>query len=309
MNILILGCAGQVGAELVRARWGAQVHTVGLARRQLDITVASEIATVLRILKPHIVVNAAAYTAVDGAQTDEAGAFAANADGPMKLAQECHRRGVPLIHLSTDYVFDGSATRPYRETDPICPINVYGRSKAEGEAAVRHSLPQHVILRTSWVYASHGSNFVRTMLRLARERDEVRVVADQLGTPTSAADIASAIVQVARRITAPSGQPEADAPWGTYHYTGRGETSWHGLAAHILDHLERAGERRPSLTAIASADYPSRTPRPAYSVLDCSLIEQVFGIVRPSWETSVDRVLGQLMPCHSHERVLNGGVR
>jgi dTDP-4-dehydrorhamnose reductase len=246
-------------------------------------------------LGPDIVVNAAAYTAVDRAETDEAQAFAVNAEGPRILAEACGREGIPLIHLSTDYVFDGSARRPYRECDPIRPINAYGRSKAAGEAAVRLCQPRHIIVRTAWVYASHGSNFVRTMVRLAREREEVGVVADQLGSPTAAADIAAAIVQIARRI-ASAGKGLTDAPWGTYHYTAHGETSWHGLAKHIFEHLARAGERRPQLRPIAAADYSSQTPRPAYSVLDCTLIEQAFGVARLPWQGSVDRVLDELVP-------------
>jgi dTDP-4-dehydrorhamnose reductase len=294
-RVLVLGCRGQVGAELMQARWGAAVEIVGRARPQLDIAAPHQVEDALAALSPGVVVNAAAYTAVDAAETDEAGAFAINADGPRLLAEACRRRGVPLIHLSTDYVFDGAAPRPYREDAPIRPVNAYGRSKAAGEAAVRRCQPQHVIVRTAWVYASHGSNFVRTMLRLAHEREEVRVVADQRGSPTAAADIADAIVRIVRRI-APEDGTAADAPWGTYHYAARGETTWHGVAAHIFERLERAGNRRPRLTPIATADYPSRAARPAYSCLDCGLIERTFRIAPEPWQASLDRVLDRLVP-------------
>jgi len=294
MRVLVLGCRGQVGAELMRARWDHPAEVTGLARPQFDIAAPDKIAEALSALRPNIVVNAAAYTAVDRAETDEAQAFAVNAEGPRMVAEACSRGRIPLIHLSTDYVFDGSATRPYRESDPIRPINAYGRSKAAGEAAVRLYQPRHIIVRTAWVHASHGGNFVRTMVRLARERDEVAVVTDQLGTPTAAADIAAAIVQIARRI-ASAGKELADVPWGTYHYTAHGETSWHDLAKHIFEQLARAGGRRPQLRPIAAADYASQTPRPAYSILDCTLIEQAFGVARLPWQEGVDRVLDALL--------------
>jgi dTDP-4-dehydrorhamnose reductase len=308
MRILILGAGGQVGVELMRAHWDGQAEITGLARSDLDITDEAGVAAAFSSAEPQIVVNAAAYTAVDQAETDTARAFAVNAEGPMLLARECRRRGIPLVHLSTDYVFDGAATRPYREGDPIRPINVYGRSKAEGEAAVRELQPEHIIVRTAWVYASHGSNFVRTMLRLARERDQVSVVADQQGSPTAAAAIAAAIVQIVQQVV-PQGRQVADAAWGTYHFTAQGETTWHGFAERILDGLARTGERRPMLKPIAAADYPSQTMRPAYSVLDCALIERTFGIIRPGWEEGLDRVLRELLPDAGNLARRYGGMR
>ncbi len=308
MKVLVLGCRGQVGAELMQAHWGREVEVIGLARPQLDLAAPDKIADALGGVGPDIVVNAAAYTAVDDAEIDKAVAFAVNAGGARMLAKACHRQGVPLVHLSTDYVFDGWAARPYVEDDPIRPINTYGRSKAAGEAAVRDCQPRHIIVRTAWVYASHGSNFVRTMLRLAHERDEVRVVADQRGSPTAAADLAHAIVRIVHRI-APHGSPMADAPWGTYHYTARGETSWHGVARHIFEHLARAGRRRPQLTPIATADYPSRAARPAYSCLDCTRIERTFGVAPAPWQASLDRVLEHLVPDGSRlEQQVHGGA-
>jgi dTDP-4-dehydrorhamnose reductase len=306
MKVLVLGCSGQVGVELMRARW-ARAKVTGLTRPQFDMTTPETIAATISALQPELVVNAAAYTAVDDAEIDEPGAFAVNAHGPMMLAQECCRHAIPLIHLSTDYVFDGSARRPYRESDPVRPINAYGRSKAAGEAAVRQYLPQHVIVRTAWVHASHGKNFVRTMLRLACERDEVGVVADQFGSPTAAVDIAVAIVQIAGRIAPLQGPP--GAPWGTYHLTAQGETSWYGLAERIFERLERTGKRRPALRPITAADYPGHAVRPACSVLDCTLIERAFGLKRPTWQDGLDRVLDQLVPAPTAcDRRTTGGT-
>jgi dTDP-4-dehydrorhamnose reductase len=293
----------------MRTAWKRGTELTGLARPRFDITLPDQIEAALWALAPEIVINAAAYTAVDSAETDAARAFAVNAHGPGLLAQECRRRRIPLIHLSTDYVFDGASARPYRESDPIRPINAYGRSKAAGEAAVGLHQPHHIIVRTAWVYASHGRNFVRTILRLAHERKELSVVSDQLGSPTAAADIAAAIVEIVGRI-APLRGADADAAWGTYHFTASGETSWHGLTERILGHLERAGARTPALRPIKSADYPGQAPRPAYSLLDCSLIEQTFHIVRPRWQDGLDRVLDQLVPGdNSLQRPVIGGMQ
>jgi dTDP-4-dehydrorhamnose reductase len=296
MKILVLGCSGQVGTDLLHSpQWASGTVLTGLARPRFDMTEPDTVRRALSHAEPDVVVNAAAYTAVDDAETDQALAHAVNAEGPALLAEECCRRRMPLIHLSTDYVFDGTSATPYREADPVNPINAYGRSKAAGDEAVRQRHPRHIIVRTSWVYASHGSNFVRTMLRLASERDEVGVVADQFGSPTAAADIADAIAGIVRRFPAGGAQGEG-SPWGTYHFTARGETTWHGFAERILAHLQLAGERAPRLRPIAAADYPGRAVRPAYSVLDCSLIERTFGIDRPCWEDRLASVLDRLVP-------------
>ena len=196
MKVMVIGATGQVGRELLRAAWQPGIEVVGLRRPEFDITSADAIDAALAQYRPDVVINAAAYTAVDKAESDGAAAFAVNDYGPSLLAAAASRAGAPLIQLSTDYVFDGSLLAPYRETDPIVPINAYGRSKAAGEAAVRLRQPRHVILRTAWVYASHGQNFVRTMLRLAAERDDVSVVGDQHGSPTAAVSIAAALVVI-----------------------------------------------------------------------------------------------------------------
>ena len=200
MKILVLGTSGQVGHALMRASWPANAAVAGLARPAVDMADPGSLDRVMAEHAPDLVVNATAYTAVDKAESERDTAFAINRDGPAHLAAACAARGAALIHISTDYVFDGSKPAPYVEDDPVAPVNAYGASKEAGEAAVRSLAPRHVILRTSWVYAAHGANFVKTMLRLGRERPELGVVADQIGAPTAADDIASAIVRIAERI-------------------------------------------------------------------------------------------------------------
>jgi dTDP-4-dehydrorhamnose reductase len=296
MNVLVLGSSGQVGRELLQAPWDADTQVIGLARPQFDLTRPETMDAALSRYAPDIVVNAAAYTAVDRAERDRTTAFAANSDGPAHLAFTAARRGIPLIHLSTDYVFSGTAARPYRETDLVAPINAYGLSKAAGEAAVRQYQPQHIILRTAWVYAAHGRNFVRTVLRLADERSEVAVVADQHGTPTASHDIAAALVTVIRRLRDTADIEAARGLWGTYHFTARGETTWAALAEHVLGHYERVRGRRPALRPIGTGEYLVAARRPARSSLDCERICSVFGIEAPPWQTSLDVVLNQLLP-------------
>lgn len=291
MKILVLGTSGQVGSETMRAAWPADTVLAGLARPGIDLAVPGTIEAAMRDHAPDLVVNATAYTAVDKAESEREAAFAVNRDGPARLAALCAERGAALIHISTDYVFDGSKPTPYLEDDPVCPISVYGASKEAGEAGVRAAGPRHVILRTSWVYAAHGANFVKTMLRLGRERDELGVVADQTGAPTSAADIAAAIVTISKQI---AGSGDAMA-WGTYNFTGAGATTWHGFADRIFQRLEQAEGRRPRLRPIATSDYPTPARRPANSRLDCARIRNALGVATPAWEDSLDRVLDSLL--------------
>ncbi|OYD82300.1 dTDP-4-dehydrorhamnose reductase [Azospirillum brasilense] len=294
MKILILGTSGQVGTELMRAAWPQGSELVGLARPDVDMARPETVEAAVAQHAPDLVVNATAYTAVDKAEGDREAAFAVNRDGPARLAAACAARGVPLVHISTDYVFDGTKPAPYTEDDPVAPLGAYGASKEAGEAAVRAALPQHVILRTSWVYAAHGANFVKTMLRFGREREEMRVVADQHGAPTAASDIAAAIVAIAGRIST-GRDTGSDVPWGTYHFTGTGETTWHGFAERVFQRLEAATGQRPRLLAITTADYPTPARRPANSRLDCARIRAAFGIEAPRWEDSLDRVLDELL--------------
>jgi dTDP-4-dehydrorhamnose reductase len=234
---------------------------------------------------PDLVINAAAYTAVDQAEQEPDAAFAINRDGPAALAEACAKIGAPLLHLSTDYVFDGMKAGPYCEDDPVNPLSVYGASKEAGERAIRARLPDHLILRSSWVYAPEGRNFVRTMLRLARECEEVRVVDDQRGSPTAAADIAGALIAAAGRILA------GGRDFGTFHFCGQGATSWHGFAQAIF---EVSQGRRPRLLAVPSSAYPTPALRPANSVLDCGKFRRSYGISARPWRESLVQCLAEI---------------
>lgn len=291
MKILVTGANGQVGWELARRGEGHGFEVLALDRTALDITNAFQVANVVCRPDLSLVVNAAAYTGVDRAEEEPALAFAANSEGPANLASACAGAGIPLIHLSTDYVFDGRKQGLYKETDPVCPLGVYGRSKAEGEREVRARLQEHIILRTSWVYGVHGQNFVKTMLRLGQEKRVVRVVADQYGCPTWAADLAEAILALGVQIA--TGDSVA---WGTYHYCGEGVTSWYGLATAIFDlaknYIPLAVEK---VEPISTAEYPTRAGRPANSALDCSLLKRTFGVQPRPWQESLAAAIGQIL--------------
>lgn len=293
MKILLLGANGQVGRELRRslaplggavcATRNGQLSEAG-ACEVGDFDQPGSLAALVERVAPNIVVNAAAYTAVDRAESDRDAALRANAEAPGVLARACAQRDALLVHYSTDYVFDGSGTRPYRVDDPTAPLGVYGESKLAGEQAIRESGCRHMIFRTAWVYAAHGKNFMLTMLRLAKERDELRVVADQVGTPTPAALIADVTATVLTRPFRAS---------GTWHLTATGETSWHGFAATIVDEAFMRGliERKPVVTPIATADYPTPARRPAYSCLDTSKLAHDFAIDLPEWRQALSPVM------------------
>ena len=296
MRILVLGAAGQVGTELQaldgRMWEGQPLTVVALPRAAADLTDPAAVRAAVAQSQCQAVINAAAYTAVDQAESHPDDAFAVNRDGPHHIAEACTRAGLPLVHLSTDYVFDGTRPGAYREDDPPSPINVYGASKLEGERAVAAALPRHAILRTSWVFAAHGRNFVRTMLRLGDERSHLRVVADQIGCPTAAADIAAAAATVAARL-ADGHDPSL---WGVFHYTSAEVTSWHGFAAAIFAERERrTGRPAPRLDAITTADFPTPARRPANSVLDNSRLRECYGIRQPDWRRSLAVALDQLI--------------
>src|SRR5690242_7329892 len=228
MRLLLLGAGGQLGQEIVAAV--TDIDVIGRTRAQTDIADPNAVAAALQQAQPDIVVNAAAYTRVDKAESERDEAFRVNAAGAEAVAAACARAQIPLIHISTDYVFDGTKPAPYVETDPTAPLGVYGASKLAGEQAVRERHKKHVILRTSWVYGKFGSNFLKTILRLASERDELKIVADQRGSPTGTSDLAHAVLGLAPRLVA--GADPAD--WGTYHFTGEGETNWCQFADEIL---------------------------------------------------------------------------
>lgn len=289
MKVLITGAKGQVGWELTRQAPQAGFEIVAMDADGLDITDAQAVKQVVAEAAIDAVINAAAYTAVDRAEQQPKQAYAVNRDGPAYLATACAEHGIPLLHLSTDYVFAGDQTRPYREDDAVSPLGVYGQSKWAGEQAVRQVLSQHVILRTSWVFGVHGHNFVKTMLRLAGEREHLRVVADQHGSPTFAGDIAAVLLNIIRHPAWAAG-----SAWGTYHFTGSPPTTWHGLATAAIEQARR-WRRLPvqAITPITTADYPTPAARPLYSVLDTRRSAQVFGYPSPSWQTGLEQLVEQ----------------
>lgn len=283
MTLIVLGAGGQVG-RAVMDRAGDRAR--GFVRTDCDILDAPTVERVIAAPEKSVIVNCAGYTAVDQAESERERAVAVNADGAGIVARAAAARGLPVIHLSTDYVYDGRCAGPYFESDPVAPINAYGASKAAGDAAVAATNPTHLILRVSWIFGVHGRNFVKTMLRLGQERDELRIVNDQIGGPTEARDIADAILNMASICQ----QPRFEA-WGVYHFAGVPSTSWYGFARAIF---ERAVGPSPRLIPIASSDYPTAAARPLNSVLDCTRIRRIFHIEQPDWGTSLDRVLAGL---------------
>lgn len=289
--IAVIGANGQVARALQRAGASREIDLVVAGRPVIDISSNVSVRRVLDGIAPGIVINAAAYTAVDQAESDEAAAFRVNRDGPHYLAKWCAANDVPLIHISTDYVFDGTKQTAYRETDVCRPLNAYGRSKVAGEDAVRDALREHVIVRTAWVYSADGRNFLKTMLRLGAERDVVEVVADQHGTPTSADDIAAALLNIAD-VTM---RANADVAWGTYHLVAGGETSWHGFAKQIFSVVACDGHKAPRVEPILTESYPTPAARPRNGVLDTTEIHRAFGIALPPWQHGVALCVRQLM--------------
>ncbi len=296
--ILVTGGSGQLatalafqgGAAQGAAHGDARVHLVG--RPGFDFDRPETIAAAFAAADPWLVVNAAAYTAVDAAESDEAAAFRANRDGPAELARLCAAAGIPLIHVSTDYVYSGDKPSPYVETDPVAPLGVYGASKLAGEISVLGSGARAVILRTAWVYAATGRNFVRTMLHLGQTRDVLRVVADQQGCPTAAADLAAAILAIAARVETDGWH---DRFSGVFHAAGSGETTWHGLAQAVFEEAKRHGAKVPaSVVPIATAEYPTPAHRPANSRLDCARLQATFGIRLPHWRDSLARTIDEV---------------
>jgi dTDP-4-dehydrorhamnose reductase len=280
--IVVFGGTGQLGGELTRAAAARHVALQALSRAEADIADAAAVAAALKRWRPDLVVNAAAYTNVDGAESHFAEARRANEIGPAVIAEACAQAGAAMVHISTDYVFDGGKDGAYRESDPVRPINAYGRSKAAGEDAVRRALDRHVILRTAWLYSAFGRNFLKTILQLAEARTELRIVADQHGSPTSARELAEAILHIAPRLAA---EPRLS---GTYHFTADGATTWCGFATCIVAAAAPITGHQPRLTPIKTADYPTPAQRPANSRLDCSLFAQTFGLTPRPWREGVE---------------------
>ncbi|PIE70637.1 MAG: dTDP-4-dehydrorhamnose reductase [Deltaproteobacteria bacterium] len=293
MRIAVSGSSGQVGWELMRRGQAAGDDMIGSDLPELDITEETVVREWIDSVAPDILINAAAYTAVDRAETDAQKARSVNAYGPRYLAGACRDANIPLIHISTDYVFDGSATVPYTEAAPTRPMGVYGRTKLEGELAVREILDRHMIIRTAWVYGVQGQNFVKTMIRLAGERETLRVVADQIGCPTFAGDLADALLHIARVVCS----HPSDTLNGTFHFCGSGSVSWHGFAEEIFRQARgRVPLQLTSCQPIPTTAYPTPAQRPAYSVLDCARIREVFGVSPRPWQIALSEMLSEWLP-------------
>ena len=290
MKILVTGGNGQLGHELLIECQTRDFDVLAPSHHQMDITEIKAVKNFIDLHQPSLVINAAAYTQVDTAESEECLTFAINKTGCRNLAQICAKNEIPLFQVSTDYVFDGQKTTPYRESDPISPIGVYGRSKAAGETEIRSNLKEHIILRTSWLYGVHGQNFVKTILKLAGTKENIRVVSDQYGCPTNAGDLAKAILAIADKW-----RQQSAVAWGTYHYCGQGIVSWHEFAETIIELARRLGEVKTNrVEPITTADYPTKARRPAFSALDCNHIKKNFGIHPKPWRESLKSTVQRL---------------
>ena len=292
MKLLLLGKNGQVGWELQRAL-APLGEVIALGSAEADFAQPESLAAIVRTVAPDVIVNAAAHTAVDKAESEPERAHMINATAPAVLAREAAARGAWLLHYSTDYVFDGSGSTPWAEDSPTGPLSVYGRSKLEGEAAIRAGGCQHLILRTSWVYAARGGNFAKTMLRLALERDKLSVIDDQIGAPTGAellADISAHALRTALT------RPQVS---GTYHAVAAGETSWHGYARHVIAFARKAGQpikvADEAIEAVPTSAFPTPARRPANSRLDTRKLRDTFGLHLPAWQSGVERMLTEVL--------------
>jgi dTDP-4-dehydrorhamnose reductase len=290
--ILVAGRSGQLARCLVESAAQRGTPLVAMGRPELDVEEARSVEHAALTVEPSAIVNAAAYTAVDRAESEPGRAFAVNRDGAERLAVEAQRLGVPLIQISTDYVFDGRKSSPYTEEDAALPLGVYGRSKLEGERAVCNACPAALVLRTSWMYSPYGHNFVTTLLQLAETRDHVRIVDDRWGSPTAATDLANAILDILGQLGRDDGFLSRA---GVYHLTAQGKTTWHGFGSAIFAGWAERGRRVTRLVPIRSAEYPASARRPTNSRLDCSKIEGPFGVRLPPWQQSLDACLDRLL--------------
>lgn len=285
MKVLITGCNGQVGHCLVK-QLENNAEILALDVDKLDITDKEQVFNTVLEFKPDFIINAAAHTAVDKAEEQEELSYKINRDGPLFLAQAAKQVDACILHISTDYVFEGNKSGIYTEQDPTGPQGVYGASKLAGEIAVQENNPKHIILRTAWVFGEHGNNFIKTMLRLARERDALSIVGDQFGGPTYAGDIASALISIANQVQ------DGSTEWGVYHFSGAPHVSWFEFAQEIFQQAEdkKILEKTPVLTSITTSEFPTAAKRPENSKLDCSKIKAVFGIEASNWKMALNRV-------------------
>jgi dTDP-4-dehydrorhamnose reductase len=296
VNIAIIGSNGQLGWELVRQGETRGLKILALDYPEIDISDPASIDSRMDSRQIDLIINAAAFTAVDRAESNPQTAFAVNRDGPANLAKKCSDRHIPLIHVSTDYVFNGTKKGAYFEEDPVAPLGAYGKSKAAGEAEVRKHLQRHLVVRTAWLCGVHGHNFVKTMLRMGHEKDTLRVVSDQFGCPTFAADLADAILVMVEQA-----EIRKSVPWGTYHYCGEGETTWHAFAEAVFEiagQYETFAVKR--VMPISTAEFPTPVRRPANSVLDCAKIKRHFGIRPRPWRESLAEMIRQLYGLNAH---------
>jgi dTDP-4-dehydrorhamnose reductase len=287
-TLVVFGANGQLGRCLAETPLPEGWRLIGFGHGAADILDPAAVAAALKGIDQGVVVNAAAYTAVDKAESEPDAAFALNRDGAGIVAAAAATAGLPVIHVSTDYVFDGSKTSPWTEDDPVAPLSVYGASKLAGEIAVRGANPRHAILRTSWLFSVHGANFLKTMLRLGAERPLLKVVADQHGCPTAAEDLAAIIVAIASHLAEGQG-------FGTFHCTGDEPTTWCGFAAAIMDSARKRGRQMAEVQPIPTADYPTPAVRPAYSVLSCLRLAEVHGVAAPPWRRAIEHCLDVLL--------------
>jgi dTDP-4-dehydrorhamnose reductase len=290
MKVFVAGSAGQLARALADRAATIDVEMLSVGRPRIDLE-RREGAERIAAFAPDAIINAAAYTAVDAAEHDSARAFAVNRDGAAWLAGIARQRAIPFLHVSTDYVFDGTKDGPYTEDDAVNPQNAYGRTKRAGEEAVLATCPSALILRTAWVFSPYGQNFVRTMLRLAGERDSLRVVNDQIGNPTSAHDVADALLAIAARTT-----QEGEQPRGIYHVAASGETTWFGFAQEVMRLAAQRGGRVVPVVPITTAEYPAPAKRPANSRLDCEKLARDFGLRLPCWQVSLAATMQILLP-------------
>ncbi len=291
MKVLVTGANGQLARSLGEARLPENWQLNALGRPQLDLLLPDTISKSFDRFEPHLVINTAAYTNVDQAEAEEELARKINADGAGHIAQICERHGIPLIHISTDYVFDGTKIHPYREDDFVAPTSAYGRSKLAGEQRVADTCARYIILRTAWLYSSFGRNFVETMLRLAVTRDEIKVVDDQFGNPTYAPDLADCIVAMAGQIFQDRYE---DIPWGIYHAAGTGDASWYDVACETFIQSKQIGGPVTEIHPIRASEFPSPAKRPANSRLDCSKLDKNFGLRLPSWQVNIAECVRRL---------------
>jgi dTDP-4-dehydrorhamnose reductase len=286
MRILVTGCNGQVGF-LLKKMLTNKVELLALTRQELDITNENSVNNTVSYFKPTVIINAAAYTTVDKAESEEELAFSINSDGPAYLAKAANNINAAIIHMSTDYVFEGNKSGQYLETDPVNPQGVYGKSKLAGESAVSKYCDKHIILRTAWVFGEHGNNFVKTMLRLGKERNALSIVSDQFGGPTYAGDIAKAIIEIVNKIAS-----SKKIIWGTYNYSGLPHVSWFEFAQNIFEKANEKGllENIPKLSTISTEEFPTPAKRPGNSKLNCKTIETEFGIMPSDWQSELDNI-------------------